>query len=74
MGPVGPGFEFRVGLGGDKPGVGGQFDDFHDPPVRGCSGEHHPFFCQGIPVVIVYLIAVAVSFLNQLRAVKLVSP
>lgn len=70
MGFVGPGFQLRMGLGGDEPRVVRQFDHFHDPPVGGQAGEHHAVGGQCLAVVVVHLIAVAVALGDLLFPVE----
>ena len=52
MGPVGPGFKLRMGLGGNEPGMAGELYHFHNPPVGGQAGEHHAAFYKRGAVVL----------------------
>ena len=73
MGPVGPGFKLRVGLGGNEPGMVWELYHFHNPPVGGQAGEHHAAFYKRGAVVVVDLVAVPVALINGGFAVQAIS-
>ena len=61
----GAGFEFRVELAAQKPGMVGQFHYLHKVSVRRGAAENHAFFRQSFLKFIIEFIAVAVAFFNQ---------
>ena len=60
-------------LCGDKPWVARQLDHFHDPSVRRQTGQHQALFGQYVTEIIVYLITVAVPFVNGLFPIQGIS-
>ena len=73
MRPVGPGFQFWVGLGADEEGMVFQLDHFHDTPVGRQAGQSHAFFFQYMAVGVVYLVAVPVALVDFFSAVEPIS-
>lgn len=71
MGPVGPGFQFRMSLGPEKERVIFELYHLDNSAVRGDTGEGHPVFGQFAPVIVIHLIAVAVAFIYGFFPVKL---
>ena len=69
MRAVWPGFKFRVGLCGDEPGMIRNLNHLDDPSVRGDAGQLHTVFRQGLAVIVVDLIAVAVTFVDRFLSV-----
>ncbi len=65
MRTVGPGFQFRVRLCCDKPGMIRYFDHFDDSSVRGNAAEVHAVIGQGVPIVIIDFVTVAVPFMDR---------
>ena len=57
-----PGFEFRMELTSQKPGMTADFDDLHQFSVRRSSADDHSGFLQALQLVVVEFIAVAVPF------------
>ena len=74
MGFVGTGLEFRVSLGGNKPGMARKFYHLHNPPVRRHTGQEHAVLGQYFPVIVIDFVAVPVAFVDDLLAVQLKSP
>ena len=70
MRAVWPGFKFRVGLCGDEPGMIRNLNHLDDPSVRGDAGQLHTVFRQGLAVIVVDLIAVAVTFVDRFLSVQ----
>ena len=66
------GFEFRVELAAEKPGVLRGFDDFDVVSVGGASGDAQPGSDESFLVVAVELVTVAVAFANFELAIGLV--
>ena len=73
MRPVGPGFQFRVGLCGYEPGMAGKFDHLHDTAVRRKTGELQSVLLQHTAIVIVYFIAMSVTLIDRLCVIELIS-
>ena len=69
MRTVWPRFKFRMGLCGDEPGMLRKLDHLDDPSIRGNAGQLHAVFGQGLAVVVVDLIPVAVALVNRFLAV-----
>ena len=61
MGDLGAGFELRMELAPQKPGVIGDFDDLYQLPVGRGAGDAQARLGQAIPVLVVKFIAVAVA-------------
>ena len=73
MGPVGPGFELGMGLGGNEPGMVQKLYHFHNPSVGGQAGEHHAAFCKYGAVVVIDLVAVSVALMDGGFTVQAIS-
>ena len=61
-----------MGLCGDEPGMIRNLNHLDDPSVRGDAGQLHTVFRQGLAVIVVDLIAVAVTFVNRFLSVQLI--
>ena len=66
MGFVGAALEFGVELHAHEKGCAGYFYGFHQPPVRGQTGETQARARQRVPVFVGKFIAVAVAFADLL--------
>jgi len=56
------GFQLRMELDTDKPGMVRCFDHFHQPVVGRNTGNNQAMFFEHIAVSIVHFVAVAVTF------------
>ena len=65
------GFEFRMELNTDEIIIVFVFHRFHDVFVKRSSGKHHAVFFEYLPIFVVELIAMAVSFLDVLFLIEL---
>ena len=70
MRPVGPGFQFRMGLGRDKEGMLRQLAHLHDASVRGQSRQLHALFRKHCAVIVVDFLAVPVPLMDRLLSVQ----
>ena len=73
MGTVGPGFELRMGLGGNEPGMARKLYHLHNPSVGGQAGEHHAAFGKHGAVVVIDFVAVSVALIDCGFAVQAIS-
>ena len=73
MGSVGSGLELGVSLGGYEEGVLGKLAHFHDTSVRGQTGQTKTVFGEDGTIIVVDLVAMAVTFMDQFLAIQFVS-
>ena len=71
MRSVRTGFKLRMRLGGNEERMRRQLAHFHDPSIRGDTGKPQSAFHEDGTVVVVYFIAVSVSFVNGIFSVEL---
>ena len=69
MRSVRAGLELRMRLGRNEEWMGWQLAHFHDPSVRGDTGKPQSAFHENGTVVVVYFIAVSVSFVDRFLTV-----
>ena len=72
MWAVWSGFEFRVSLCGNEERVIREFDDLHNSSIRRQSGEGHAMIYESGTVIVIYLITMPVTFVDQFFAVQLI--
>ena len=70
MRTVGTGFQFRMGLCCDEPGMFRNLYHLYDPSVRGEAGELHAMTGEILPVVVVDFIAVPVPLFYFFTLIK----
>ena len=73
MWAVRSGFQLRVSLGCDEERVILQFDHFHDTSIWRQTGENHAMAGQDCTEIIIDLVPMAVTFMDQFLAVQLIS-
>ena len=66
----GPALELRMRLSPYKEGMVRELAHLHYMSVRGGSGKLHPLCFKHLTVIIIYLVSVAVSFIDHGLAVK----
>ena len=64
--------EFRMELAGHVVGMVFQFDDFHQLAVRRGAAEHETLFLIALAIRVVELVAVAVTFHDDVGLVECV--
>ena len=70
MRTVGTGFQFRMGLCCDEPGMFRNLYHLYDPSVRGEAGELHAMTGEILPVVVVDFVAVPVPLFYFFTLIK----
>src|SRR5207249_5604405 len=70
MGPVGPALELRVGLRADPERVARQLDELDEAVVGRHTRAPHPALLQPCAVARVHLVAVPVTFVYELLAIR----
>ena len=73
MWAVRSGFQFRMSLGCDEERMILQLDHLHDTSIRGQAGEGHAMLGQDRTIIVVNLVAMAVTFMDQFLAIQFVS-
>ena len=73
MWAVRSGFQLRMSLGCDEERVILQFDHLHDTSIRGQTGENHAMAGQDCTEIIIDLVTMAVTFMDQVLAIQFVS-
>ena len=73
MWAVRSGFQFRMSLGCDEERMILQLDHLHDTSIRGQAGEGHAMLGQDCTIIVVDLIPMAVTFMDQFLAIQFVS-
>ena len=61
-GSSGFGFQFRMELNANEPGMIGDFDDFRQDAVGRKTGEHEPMFLQLTAILDIHFVSMAVAF------------
>ena len=74
MGIYGLGFEFRVELRADKPGMARQFYGFHEVYGNMDAAEDHAAFFEGLAVTVRELVAVTVPLHDRFLPIDLLDP
>ena len=69
MWAVRSGFQLRMSLGCDEERMILQLDHLHDTSIRGQAGEGHAMLGQDRTIIIVDLIAMTMTLMDQLFAV-----
>ena len=73
MWAVRSGFQLRVCLGCDEEWVILQLDHLYDTSIRGQTGENHAMAGQDRTEIIIDLVPMAVTFMDQFLAIQFVS-
>ena len=70
MGAVRTGVEFRMGLRGNKEGMGRNFNPFDDALIRRESDWNKTILPEGFPIIVVNFITMTVTFADILLTIE----